>query len=115
MGIRLFNIMATVLIGAFVAMGCSSDENEYEIFGTLSGIVTDYSTGEPISNATVTLSPGNQSVLSDMNGTFTFADIDAQTCTITIQKEGYQVNRKNVTVISGEPTSVNIPLTRIPQ
>lgn len=96
------------------AAGCSSSE-DYEIFAKIQGTVTDYQTGEPLSNASVTLSPSGLSKQTDANGFYRFEGLDAQQYTITVQKSGYQPNRKTITAISGETHQVDIQLTIIPQ
>ncbi len=92
--------------------GCS-DNDDYEVYAVLYGVVTDNETGEPIENATVTISPSSYTQKTDMTGSFRFEKLEPQSYTIVVQKTGYQVNRKNVTAISGEEMEVNIPLTFI--
>lgn len=96
------------------AVGCSSSD-DYEIFAKIQGVVTDYQTGEPLSNASVTLSPSGLSKQTDANGFYGFEELDAQQYTLTVQKSGYQPNRKTVTAISGETLQVDIQLTIIPK
>lgn len=97
---------------SFLLSACSNDD-DYEIYSTLHGRVTDYATGAPIDNAIVTLSPTSRTQQTGTDGTFTFTNLDAQTYTITVQKTGYQPNRKTVTAISGESVEANIPLSLI--
>lgn len=104
----------------FVAMlitcvtGCSKS-NDYEIFAKIQGVVTDYQTGAPLENASVTLTPSGLSKQTDVNGFYRFEELDAQQYTITVQKSGYQPNRKTITAISGEAQQVDIQLTIIPK
>ncbi len=113
MKIRNFiRIIAGVMVAVLTFVRCSS-ENEYNIFAIIEGTISDYSTGNAIENATITLSPGNTSVRSDETGYFVFTDVDAQNYTITVQKNEYQPNRRNVVALSGETITVNIPLTKI--
>ena len=101
-----------VMLLAFAASCSSADD--YEIFAKIQGTVTDYQTGEPLSNASVTLSPSGLSKQTDVNGFYRFEELDAQQYTITVQKSGYQPNRKTITAISGETQRVDIQLTLIP-
>lgn len=103
----------TVILLVFV-IGCSSSD-DYEIFAKIQGVVTDYQTGESLANASVTLSPSGLSKQTDANGFYRFEELDAQQYTVTVQKSGYQPNRKTVTAISGEMLQVDIQLTVIPQ
>jgi len=85
---------------------------EYNMFGTLYGIVSDHETGVNISNATVTLSPGGKTQVTGADGRFEFKDLEPMQYTITVQKAGYQTNRKTVTAIADERIEANIPLTK---
>lgn len=90
---------------------CSKDE--YESFGSLYGVVTDNNTGDPLGNVTVTLSPSGVSKLTGSNGLFEFEELTPQQYTITVQRTGYQTNRKTISAIVGEKVEANI--TMMPQ
>ena len=101
----LFLCFASILL--FLA--CSKEE--YDSFGTLYGVVSDVKTGEPLSNVTVTLSPGGSTMLTGSNGRFEYMSLTPQQYTITVQKSGYQTNRKDVTAVVGEKVQINITMT----
>ncbi len=94
--------------------GCSSSD-DYDIYATIRGRITDYVTGEPLTNASVVLSPSNQTKQTADDGVFVFEELDAQQYTLSVQKTGYQPNRKIVNALSGESVEVNIQLTKIPE
>lgn len=118
--LRLFRVPVCT-IGAFLICSCCtvllcsgcSEDDDYEIYATLYGVVTDYETGIPLENASVVLSPSSLTVQTGSDGRFAFDNLDAQPYTITVQKAGYQPNRKTVTAISGESMEVNIPMNKI--
>lgn len=116
---NMYSLLYNVLKCAFAVMslacitGCSSSD-DYEIFAKIQGTVTDYQTGAPLENAYVILSPSGLSQQTDVNGNYQFVELDAQQYTITVQKSGYQPNRKTITAISGETQQVDIQLTVIP-
>ncbi|MCL2649467.1 MAG: carboxypeptidase-like regulatory domain-containing protein [Candidatus Azobacteroides sp.] len=89
--------------------GCPNPD--HETFATLYGIVSDNDTGDPIGAAAVVLSPGGKTTVSGSDGRYEFKNLDAQQYTITVQKSGYQSNRKTVTAVAGEPVQADIPLT----
>lgn len=105
-----------VLIGLVPAVLLCSCGNNYvlDIYGTISGRVTESSTGEPLPAAQVTLVQGGNTVQTSTDGTFSFSRLDEGQYTVSVQKAGYQANRKTVTVVSGETVNVVIPLTVIP-
>jgi hypothetical protein len=103
-----FTLLALLYVAAY--SGCVKDEQS--IYATLYGVVTDSDNAEPISGASVVLSPGGKTKTTGADGTFEFADLDAAQYTITVQKTGYQTNRKTVTAVAAEKTEANIPLTK---
>jgi hypothetical protein len=103
-------IFTILLLCALGFSGC--EKKEYNTFGTLYGTVIDVETGDPVSNASVLLSPGGKSKTTGSEGTYEFNDLDARQYTITVQKTGYQTNLKTVTAVAGEKTEANIPLTK---
>lgn len=97
------------LAAVFVfATGCS--KTEYDNFASLYGVVSDNATGTPVANATVVLSPGGMTKITGSDGLFEFSELEPQQYTITVQKSGYQTNRKSITAIVGEQIEVNITL-----
>lgn len=109
-------IHASVLLFAASALLCSCG-NDYtlDIYGTIEGKVTDVTTGDPLNAAQVTLVPTAKTIQTGNDGTFVFSDLDEGQYTVSVQKDGYQSNRKNITVISGETTNVVVTLTEIPK
>lgn len=91
---------------------CSKNE-DFEVFATLHGIVVDDASGEPIPGATITLSPGGRTQTSGSDGRYQFSNVDAMQYTVTVQKPGYNTNRKMVTVVAGEATEANVSLHKI--
>ncbi len=108
-------IIAVALALSFGVSACSDGDDDYEVFTSIEGTITDYNTGEPLDNAVVTLSPSGLSRQTDVAGYYKFEDIDAQQYTVTVQRSGYQPNRKTVMAVSGETQIVDIQLTVIPQ
>lgn len=94
---------------AMVLTSCT--KGEYDVFSSIYGVVNDAKTGDLIPNASVVLSPSGDTKITGSDGQFLFEDVDPQQYTITVQKDGYQTNRKSVTAIIGEKVEVNIPLT----
>lgn len=105
----------TILFSAvLLIMTCvsSCSKKEYDNFATIFGTVSDHIGGEPISNASVVLSPGGKTKTTGTDGRYEFNDLDPQQYTITVQKSGYSTNRKTVTAVIAEKTEANIPLTK---
>jgi hypothetical protein len=105
----VFICIALLYVAAY--SGCA--KNEPNIYAALYGVVTDSETAEPISGASITLSPGGKTKTTGADGSYEFLDLDAAQYTVTVQKTGYHTNRKTVTAVAAEKTDANIPLTKI--
>lgn len=106
-------IAGSLILFAFTLTSCGNNDN-YDLWCTINGTVTDYITDSPLDNATVVLTPSGMAVQTDVDGTYVFNDLESQQYVITVQKAGYQPNRKNVQAVSGESIRVDIQLTAIP-
>ena len=95
---------------ALCALATACSKTEYDNFATLYGVVSDQATGDPIAHATVVLSPGGTTKTTGTDGRFEFPELEPQQYTVTVQKSGYQTNRKSVTAVVGERIEVNMPL-----
>ena len=103
-------ILATLVLGlALLGMATSCTPTQYDIYSNIAGTVIDVDNGEPIAQATVTLSPGGLNTYTGSDGHFDFTEIESQQYTLTVQKTGYESNRKTITAPAGE--TVNISLT----
>ncbi len=98
------------LILFIVSLCASCAQIEYDIFGTLTGKVVDQSTGKPLEQVSVSLSPGGKNAYTDADGLFTFEELDPQQYTVMVQKEGYATNRKTVTVVTSETNHITITM-----
>jgi len=79
--------------------------------GTLSGVVTDSSTGNPISGATVTAN--GVSVSTGADGSYSI-ELAPGTYMVTVSAAGYESSSETVTVLAGEITTLNFELTPTP-
>ncbi len=109
---KLKHILLTLSLGLIFILtmgGCS--KTEHDLFCSIHGIVSDASNGNPVANATITLSPGGRATVSGSDGQFEFIDLDPGQYTITVQCTGFNANRKTVNAISSEAVRADIPLT----
>lgn len=106
-------LSALVLCFALLMLGSACTKTQYDLFGNVSGTVIDVDDGEPIGGATVTLSPGGLNTYTGSDGNFDFNDIDAQKYTVTVQKTGYEANRKSVEALAGETVNVSLTMKKL--
>lgn len=107
-------ILLFILSLPIVFSACSGSD-DYDVFTSIQGTVTDINTGEPLSNASVTLLPLGMSQQTDISGQYKFESLESQQYTVTVQRTGYQPNRKTVMGVCGETQTVDIQLKPIPQ
>lgn len=93
----------------FALSDCST--TDHDLFSSIHGIVSNASTGEPVANAIINLSPGGRSTVSGNDGQFEFLELDPGQYTITVQCTGYATNRKTINAVSAESVRADIPLT----
>lgn len=101
-----------LLIMALIALATSCEPVIYDTFCTISGTVIDLETGDPIQQATVTLSPTGYNTYTGDDGHFEFIDLNARQYTVMVQKTGYVTNRKNVTTVAGGVVDLNLTLQK---
>ena len=83
--------------------------------GVIRGIVVDEAI-RPLGNATVTLSPGDETTVSTKAGTFGFDDLEPGTYFLRVEKLGYNATQTSTDVVAGveEPPIVKVLLTANP-
>lgn len=107
---RKLMVFAIVVI-ALLGMG-SCDPVEYDMMADICGFVLDEDSSEPISGATVSLSPSGKNTTTGTDGYFEFKDLNAQSYSIQVQKSGYSSNRKSVNAIAVEVQNLTITLKK---
>jgi photosystem II stability/assembly factor-like uncharacterized protein len=80
--------------------------------GTISGTITDTSTGIPVEGATILANPGGYSGKSLTGGSYVLEDVVPSTYTLSTFKAGYGAGRESGVVVSeGVATQVNLGLS----
>ena len=79
---------------------------------TIAGQVTDSQTRLPIAAASVSVSPGGQSALSDTNGNFSLS-VSPGAYTVTAKATGYSSASQTVTINVGQRTNVVFRLVSV--
>jgi len=99
------------LFALFALMFAGCTEDEYTLFGKVIGTMTDATTGEPISNVTMTLSPSGKSATTGSDGIFEFNDLEAVQYKMQARHANYKTDTKTVTVLAGEIVRGDMQLT----
>lgn len=108
--IRLLFISLTGLwIGSL--SGCS--ESESDLFGSISGIVTDEETREPLKGVTISLTPSGETKVTGSDGSYTFQELGPEEYTVTFKKDGYETDTKKINVQAGVSSKADMTLAKL--
>lgn len=78
---------------------------------SITGVVSDAATGQPLPYARLTLIPGGKTVTTGRNGLYVFNDLASGTYSVKAVKNGYLANEVQASVISGSTSRADISLT----
>lgn len=78
---------------------------------SLTGIVSDGATGEPVAYAKLTLIPGGKTATTGRNGMYVFNDIPSGEYSIQTVKFGYRTAEASASVVSGNTSRRDIVIT----
>ncbi len=93
---------------------CTPIIEEEVTTGSISGIVSDKTTGEPIPTVRLTLEPDGTSTVTGSDGSFSFKKIEKGTYTVKYIKDGYKNGEYEVSVKAGLNTEAQLLMERIP-
>lgn len=78
---------------------------------SITGVVSDAATGQPLPYARLTLIPGGKMVTTGRNGLYVFNDLASGTYSVQAVKNGYSAGEVQASVISGTTVRADISLT----
>lgn len=82
--------------------------------GTITGLVTEDSTGKPIAGAEVAIAKLKRQVLTDANGRFVIGDLPEGILMIVARRLGFEEQGNMVQVTAGQSRDKNVKLARVP-
>lgn len=100
--IRYITIIAFWFLLLFGFTACEEGTFEPELFGSISGLVRDADTNEPIIGASVTTNPPTNAIVTNDEGRFLLSEIETGTYSITVRKTGYLNASVSVSVRDGQ-------------
>lgn len=106
--IRYTTIIIFWFLLVFGFTACDEGTFEPELFGSISGIVLNADTNDPVAGASVTTSPPTSAIVTDDEGRFFFDEIETGSYTISVKKTGYVNVTVSVSVRDGQTTEANI-------
>lgn len=111
---KVFIILSTMLlIAGLTAYSCKDELNE-ELTGSIVGTIADKTTGEPVPTVNVTLEPGGKSAITGSDGNYLFPELEIESYTVSVSKQGYTSDSKVLDVEPGKATNGDFLIERIP-
>jgi TonB-linked SusC/RagA family outer membrane protein len=95
---------------ALAALVCAAGAAAAQQPGTITGRVTDATTGRPVPSAQVRVVGSNTSALTGEAGTYTLRNVPAGPATVRVLVIGYAERSQPVTVQAGESATLNFQL-----
>lgn len=106
----IYKIIVIILAVASFS-GCSEEGTIGLVeYGDITGKVVTKETFEPIVNAKVTLSPGNNTTLTNSEGKFKFTNVETKEYSVKAEKEGYLNKFEGATVVKDQTVNVIIEM-----
>lgn len=110
---KSFCLFAVLAMLFCFTTSCGDGFVDYDIYGSISGIVIDRDTHEPIQSAYVSIIPGSTNTYTGYDGSFEFTGlIGGVNYTVQAQYEGYLAGRKSTTVIAGDNVNIDLLLEK---
>ncbi len=106
---RINTIILCTLLTLFFA-SCEEDKVGFEQYGSLSGVVVDGETYQPLEGVLIATSPASSSIITSTDGQFTFPKVQAGEVTVTARKKDYLSNNVLVSVHEDEKTEMTMYL-----
>ncbi|MHA7128922.1 carboxypeptidase-like regulatory domain-containing protein [Algoriphagus namhaensis] len=85
---------------------CEEQQFDIDRFGTITGVVVDGTTYEPLSGVLVTTAPASSALLTDEGGTFTLDKVKEGDVVLSARKKDYLTATVSIAVFEGENTPV---------
>lgn len=104
---KLLKIFVTIL----TLIGISSCAKDIiDLTCTIDGIVKDKTTGVPLSNCEILLTPTNRTITTSRDGIYSFTALDPGEYTLTFNRSGYISDTRSINIKSGETASLDMLL-----
>lgn len=81
---------------------------------SLTGIISDLESGEPVPYAKITLIPSGKTATSARNGLYVFNDLESGSYAVQVMKKNYTTEEISTAVVAGKTTRADIAIERSP-
>lgn len=101
---RIFSFGSLLLL--LVLVSCEEQQFDIDRFGSVTGMVVNGTTYEPLEGVMITTAPASSALLSDSDGMFTFERVKEGDVILTARKKDFLSGSVNLAVFEGENTTL---------
>lgn len=101
---RIFAFGSLLLL--LVLVSCEEQQFDIDRFGSVTGMVVNGTTYEPLEGVMITTAPASSALLSDSDGMFTFERVKEGDVILTARKKDFLSGSVNLAVFEGENTTL---------
>ena len=109
-----FNLILGVFLAFAVCMMTSckkiDDITNPTKYGRIQGIVTNYTTNEPLQGVNISLSPTGATAVTGSDGRYEFANLEPGLYTVQGMKNGFESNTKTIKIVEDQVSSGDMML-----
>lgn len=103
------------ILFAAILLTSTCEEPEYDMYGSVFGMITNSKTNEVVSGAQVVLAPGNITAVTGADGNYEFQELEPGQFRLTVSADGYESYTRQITVVVGERIICDVQLTPLEQ
>ena len=109
---RNFNFILIISFTAVLLCRCKTEQ--IILHGYLGGTITDASTSQPVSNATIVMNPTSDSTSTGNDGKYIFRNLAPGNYDLQVSKESYFKSNRNINIYSDSIQSADFNLEKTP-
>ncbi|MGQ7870591.1 carboxypeptidase-like regulatory domain-containing protein [Sunxiuqinia sp. sy24] len=109
---KKINHISIFLLFFLLLAGCEDEKVGIDYYGSLSGIIVDGETYEPLAGVLVATNPASSSLITNSSGEFSFSKILSGEVSVTARKKEYLSSTVIVSVYDEEQTQMNMILQK---
>lgn len=109
---KKINHISIFLLLLLLFAACEDEKVDVTYYGSLSGVIVDGETYEPLEGVLVATNPASSSVLTSNSGEFSFNKVLSGEVSVTARKKEYLSSTIIVSVYDREQTQMNIVLQK---
>ena len=109
---KKLNITGVILLLILLIIGCEEEKVDVVNYGSLTGVIVDGETYEPLDGVLIATNPASSSIITAISGEFSFSKILSGEVSVTARKKNYLSSTVMVSVFDNETTQMTMVLQK---